>query len=258
MNKLSVYIITKNEATYLKEVLASCAGADEIVVVDSGSTDATCEIARAAGAKVIHQDWLGFAAQKNFALTQCSHPWVLHLDGDEVLSPNSMKEIKTAIVAAEVDGFYITRDDFFMGESMHASHCRPFLRLYRKAGAHWDEKKLVHEHVHVPGRHQKLIGVSLVHYGYDTTFGYLEKLNKYSKLKSQMRKRDRRSYSLVRLIFSFPLGFIKHFFLRRMIFSGGRGFIRAMQDAFSIFLTEAMLFEIKEREKASLKTRRLK
>jgi hypothetical protein len=105
----------------------------------------------------------------------------------------------------------------------------------------------------VPGPHRQLYGVSLIHYGYDTTFGYLDKLNKYSKLKSQMRERDGRGYSLLRLIFSFPLGFIKHFFLRRMIFSGTRGFVRAMQDAFSIFLTEAMLLEIKKRKKVSFK-----
>ena len=249
MSKLSVYIITKNEAAYLKEVLESSAGVDEIVLVDSGSTDATCEIARAAGAKVIHQDWLGFAAQKNFALTQCSHPWVLHLDGDEILSTGAIHIIKQAILSPETNGYFLKRDDRFMGESMHASHCRPFLRVYRKDEARWDETKLVHEHVHVPGPHMLLGGVILSHYGYDSTHAYMNKLNHYSRLKSIMRDRDSRGYSFLRLVFSFPFGFLKHYFLRGMIFSGKRGFVRAMQDAYSIFLTEAMLLEIYRRKK---------
>jgi glycosyltransferase involved in cell wall biosynthesis len=248
MNKLSVYVITKNEAAYLKEVLASCAGADEIVVVDSGSTDATCEIARAAGAKVIHHDWLGFAAQKNFALTQCSHPWVLHIDGDEILSEGAIRIIKAAISSLRANGYLIKRDDRFMGESMKASHCRPFLRLYLKEGAQWDERKLVHEHVRVAGPHKLLNGVILNHYGYDSTYAYMNKLNQYSKLKSIMRDRDHRGYSLLRLVFSFPIGFVKHYLLRGMIFSGKRGFVRATQDAYSMFLTEAMLLEIHKRQ----------
>jgi glycosyltransferase involved in cell wall biosynthesis len=248
MSKFSVYLITKNEAAHLTEVLASCQGADEIVVVDSGSTDATCEIAKKAGAKIINQPWLGFAAQKNFALEHCSHPWVLHLDGDEILSENAVSLIKSAIDSSTINGYYIKRDDFFMGESMGYSHCRPFLRLYRKKGAHWDEKKLVHEAVNVPKPHAHLAGVSLKHWGYNTVSGYMDKLNKYSVLKSQMRHRDDRGYSWIRLVSAFPLGFIKHYFLRRMIFSGSRGLVRAMQDAFSMFLTEAMLLELKRAE----------
>ena len=249
MPALTVYLITKNEEQHLAEVLAACAGADEILVVDSGSTDRTLEIARAAGARVVHQDWLGFAAQKNFALAQCAHDWVLHLDGDEVLSPGALDLIKAAIAGGRADGFYLRRDDRFMGASMSASHCRPFLRLYRRAGARWDERKLVHEHVDVPGRHELLPGVVLAHFGYDTVAGYMDKLNKYSVLKSRMRHRDGRGYSFWRLVGAFPLGLVKHLFFRRMIFSGPRGWVRAMQDAYSMFLTEAMLLEMARRER---------
>lgn len=248
MSQLSVYLITKNEERHLAEVLAACQGADEIVVVDSGSTDRTVEIALAAGARVVRHDWLGFAAQKNLALAECRHGWVLHLDGDEVLSPGAMPLIRSAIASGRADGFLIRRDDRFMGESMAASHRRPFLRLYRKAGARWDERQLVHEGVTVPGRHALLDGAVLIHHGYDTVEGYMQKLVRYSVLKARMRHRDGRGCSLPRLVLAFPLGLAKHLFLRRMILSGPRGWVRAMQDAFSMFLTEAMLLEMRRRE----------
>ncbi|MFM8552247.1 MAG: glycosyltransferase family 2 protein, partial [Nitrospiraceae bacterium] len=156
---LSVYLITKNEGAHLAEVLASCAGADEVVVVDSGSTDRTLEIARAAGAKVIHQDWLGFARQKDFALKQCQHEWVLNMDGDEILSVGAMPRIREAIACGDAVGYRIARDDEFMGESMSRSHCVPFLRVYRRDQAVWDLERTVHEHIEVPGKHPTIPGV---------------------------------------------------------------------------------------------------
>lgn len=248
---LSVYLVTKNEERHLAEVLASCRGADEIVVVDSGSTDRTVAIAEAAGARVFHQEWLGFAAQKNLALARCSHEWVLHLDGDEVLSPGAIALIRAAIASGSADGFLIRRDDRFMGESMSRSHLRPFLRLYRRAGARWDERQLVHEGVEVPGRRALLEGVVLIHHGYDTAEGYMQKLVRYAALKARMRHRDGRGASLARLLLAFPLGLAKHLFLRRMILSGPRGWVRAMQDAFYMFLVEAMLLEMGRRGRAA-------
>ena len=255
MSRLTAYLITKNEEMHLAEVLASCRGVDEILVVDSGSTDRTVEIARAAGARVVPSAWLGFAAQKNLALSLCSHEWVLHLDGDEVLSPGAVERMRAAIGSGRAEGFLIRRDDRFMGESMSRSHCRPFLRLYRREGARWDERRLVHEGVSVPGRHRLLEGVTLAHHGYDTVEGYMQKLTRYSALKASMRHRDGRGYSAARLLLAFPLGLAKHLLARRMILSGPRGWVRAMQDAFSIFLTEAMLLEMSRRERAAARLR---
>ncbi len=89
--KLSAYLITLNEEAHLDEVLSSLAGADEILIVDSGSTDKTLAIAERHGARVIHQPWLGFARQKAFAMAQCRHDWVINLDGDEVLPPGGVE-----------------------------------------------------------------------------------------------------------------------------------------------------------------------
>ena len=240
---LSVYLITKNEGAHLAAVLASCAGADEIIVVDSGSTDRTLEIARAAGAKVIHQDWLGFARQKDFALRQCAHEWVLNMDGDEILSVGAMPRIREAIARGDAVGYRIARDDEFMGESMASSHCRPFLRVYRRDQAVWDLEKTVHEHIEVPGKHPTIPGVVIHHKGYDKVTVYMDKLNRYAALKNIMWEKSGRRGSALRVIAAFPLALFKHLFFRRMIFSGPRGFVRAMQDAFYVFLAEAMAYE---------------
>lgn len=248
--KISVYLITKNESAHLGQVLASCQGADEVIVVDSGSTDGTLEIARAAGAKVIHQDWLGFARQKDFALRQCTNEWVLNLDGDEILSEGAVPRIRQAIEAGTASGYRIARDDEFMGESMARSHCRPFLRVYRRDQAVWDLEKTVHEHIKVPGRHPTIPGVIIHHKGYDKVTVYMEKLNRYAALKNVMWEKASRGGSALRVFAVFPLALFKHLFLRRMIFSGPRGFVRAMQDAFYVFLAEAMAYERTRRSQA--------
>jgi glycosyltransferase involved in cell wall biosynthesis len=241
--RISAYLITKNEAKYLPAVLASLAGVDEIVVVDSGSTDGTVEIARVAGAKVIHQDWLGFAKQKDFALQQCASDWVLNMDGDEILSAGAIPLIRKAVESDRAVGYRIARDDEFMGESMAWSHQRPFLRVYRRDQAAWDLEKTVHEHIEVPGPHPVINGVIIHHKGYDSVTVYMDKLNRYAALKNVMWERSGRGGSALRVLGAFPLALFKHLFFRRMIFSGPRGFVRAMQDAFYVFLAEAMAYE---------------
>lgn len=240
---ISAYLITKNEAKHLAAVLASLAGVDEIVVVDSGSTDGTVEIARAAGARVIHQDWLGFAKQKDFALRQCAYEWVLNMDGDEILSAGAIPLIRQTVEGGKAFGYRIARDDEFMGETMARSHQRPFLRVYRRDHAVWDLEKTVHEHIVVPGPHSTIAGVRIHHKGYDTVTGYMDKLNRYAALKNVMWERSGRGGSAFRVLVAFPLALFKHLFFRRMICSGSRGYVRAMQDAFYVFLAEAMAYE---------------
>src|SRR5471032_2996377 len=121
MPLLSVAIVTLNEEAALVRTLASVAWAEEIVVVDSGSTDRTVEIARSYGARVIEREWPGFAAQKNIAIEQCTGTWVLSLDADEELTPELQQEIQQLLahgtdqIFADVDAFYLKRRNMFLG-----------------------------------------------------------------------------------------------------------------------------------------------
>ncbi len=164
--KLSVIIITKNEAANIRDCLASVAFADEIVLVDSGSTDDTLAIARALGAQVFEfKDWPGFGAQKNRALHFASHDWVFSIDADERVTPELQAELLAAM-HGEFDGYFVPRLSQFCGTFIH--HCGWYpdyvLRLFKKSCARFSDD-VVHEHVELTGRHAKL-RKDLLHYTY--------------------------------------------------------------------------------------------
>lgn len=240
--KISAYLITLNEGKYLDEVLTSLAGVDEIVIVDSGSTDATLAIAQKHKAKIVHQDWLGFARQKAFAMQQCQYDWVINLDGDEVLPPGAIAYIKQSIVENPQRCFAIKRDDYFMGASMIPRKMRYFTRIYPKSRAKWRETDVVHEHIDIDLPTQNL-PIVFKHYGYLSVDTMLLKNNQYASLKAQQRLAKNRPYSALRLVFIFPAMFIKIYFFNRHFLCGWRGFIRATLQASYFFLTEAKLYE---------------
>jgi glycosyltransferase involved in cell wall biosynthesis len=180
---LSVAIITKNEEANLLRTLESVRWADEIVVVDCGSTDRTVEIARNFGAKIVCEPWRGFGRQKNFAIEQCSSEWVLSLDADEEVSAELAAEIRQLLAgAAMVEAFFIPRRNLFLGRWIrHGGYWPdPKLRLFRK-GAAWFEDRSVHETMLCSGATQTLKG-SLIHHAYPTLNSYLCHMNRYSSL----------------------------------------------------------------------------
>jgi glycosyltransferase involved in cell wall biosynthesis len=242
MPTITAYLITRNAEPYLDEVLRSVAGSDEILVVDSGSTDATVEIAERHGARVLHQDWLGYARQKAFGLRQCTSEWVLNLDADEVLPPGALEQIRARIGRGDVNGLYLLHDDTFLGRPMPGSKRLPFLRVFRRDKARWDETMHVHERVRVEGPVDRL-PIAVKHYGYDSVHEYVEKLNRYSLLKARQREDQGRGLSRIRLLLTLPLTFAKFDLLRRMFLGGWRGFIKAVIDSYYFFLTEAKLYE---------------
>lgn len=239
---ISVFLITRNEEAHLDEVLRSVAGADEIVVVDSGSTDGTLRIATRHGARVLRRDWPGYAEQKAFAMEQCTHDWVLNLDGDEVLPPGGLERIRARIARGDVNGLRLPHDDLFFGHSLRGHRHHRFLRVYRRSQVEWQTWRKVHEKVEVEPPVGSL-DVVVRHHGYDTAHGYMEKLNRYSLLKALQREERGRGFSRLRLLFIFPVMFLKFWLGRRMVLSGSRGFTKAMIDAFHFFLTEAKLHE---------------
>lgn len=244
---ISAFLITLNEAAHIEEVLTSLQRFEEIILVDSGSTDGTPEIAAKMGAKVFHQDWLGFAKQKAYAMSLCQHDWVLNVDGDEVLSDAFVTDIKTKVSQADAKtAFRVAFDDLFWGRAMSTySKKRTIVRLYHRDWIRFPEDRFVHENVVLqPGtREQRMPGL-IKHYGYDTTEGLMHKQNTYSSLKAQEKFQRGKSPSLFNLLFSFPFTFIKSYFFRNMWCSGKRGFVTAMIDAQYSFLKHAKLYEL--------------
>jgi glycosyltransferase involved in cell wall biosynthesis len=188
---LSVAIITLNEADNLPRTLASVRFADEIVVVDSGSTDRTVEIASSFGAKVFSETWKGFALQKNFAIDQCVGTWVLSLDADEELTNELQAEIRAMLdadsqIAPQVDGYRLRLRHVFLGRWMRYGGYYPDLklRLFRRVtssgAAHFTDRP-VHESVTVTGRVETM-KKDFLHHGYPNLDIYLEHMNRYSAL----------------------------------------------------------------------------
>ena len=189
MPSLSVVIIAQDEERTIGEVLdAVLELADEIVLVDSGSTDRTMEIAESRGAKVMHHDWPGFAAQKNFAISQAGCEWILSLDADEILTPALVLEIKQAMsgeLHRQFDGFKIARLMMVGEKPLRFGGFYPDaqLRLFRAGLGHFNDR-LVHESVQLDGRVSTLRH-HLLHKAYRDVSGFETAHEKYAKLSAQ-------------------------------------------------------------------------
>jgi len=182
---LSVALITLNEAANLERTLASVRFADEIVIVDSGSTDHTVPIAEEFGAKVFHEPWKGFAAQKNSALSKCSSDWTLSLDADEEISPELAASIQKLLAnPPEKAGYLLCRRNHFLGRWMrHGGYYPdPKLRLFPSGSAYF-EARPVHEAIRLTsgGKTAELTG-DLIHNCYAGLDEYIEHMNRYSRL----------------------------------------------------------------------------
>jgi len=184
---LSVAIITRNEAANLPRTLASVRFANEIVIVDSGSTDATAEMAEGAGARVIVEPWKGFAPQKNSALAHATGDWVLSLDADEEVSSELAREIETLLAAKpEFSAYRIPRLNHFLGRPLrHGGYWPdPKLRLFRRGMARFEERP-VHETMKADCPAGQLRG-HLIHRCYPTLDEYIEHMNRYSSIGGEL------------------------------------------------------------------------
>jgi glycosyltransferase involved in cell wall biosynthesis len=190
---LSVAIITKNEEANLPRTLASVQFADQIVVLDSGSTDRTMEIARAANATVYQEPWAGFASAKNSAIAKCTGTWVLSLDADEELTLELQTEIRALLRSdPPMDAYFIRRRNLFLGRWIRHGgfYPDPKLRLFRRATSRFAttlqfEERLVHETISFDGKTATL-NYDLIHHAYPTLENYLEHMDRYSTLGSKV------------------------------------------------------------------------
>lgn len=189
MTEISLVVVAMNEERTIGDVLAAAGSiVDEIILVDSGSTDRTIEIAETCGARVVHQDWLGYAAQKNFAIGLAANEWVLSLDADEVVSPELVSEIdqlKNAGSLESYDGYKIPRVLFIGSKAVRHGGFYPDaqLRLFRKSKGKFNQRA-VHERVFVDGKVGSLTA-GMNHYSYKDVAGFSNAMEKYARLSAQ-------------------------------------------------------------------------
>ena len=226
--RLSVTIITLNEERRIGKCIKSVSFADEIVVVDSGSRDRTVEIAKQAGAQVIHQDWLGYGRQKQFAVEQTVNDWVLCLDADEWLSPELSQSIQSVLEHPEFSAYQFPRRNRFMGRWLRHGEGYPdwSLRLFKRDHAHWSEDE-VHEKV-VPGGDVGKISGDLMHESEETLQQYLEKQDRYTTLQAQRLKADGKRGSVIKIVLSPLFRFIKFYFIRLGVLDGLPGLMHIL------------------------------
>ncbi|HEY0309339.1 MAG TPA: glycosyltransferase family 2 protein [Acidobacteriaceae bacterium] len=185
--KLSVCIITLNEEKNIARTLASVAFAQEIIVVDSGSTDRTVEIAREHGAQVFYEPWAGFAGQKNSAIDKCTGDWILSLDADEELSPELQSQIRVLLPSRHnYEAYAIPRRNLFLGRWIkHGGfYPDPKLRLFKRGTARFEERP-VHETMVLSGTYTNL-DCDILHHAYPSLNGYIRQMNHYSTLGAEI------------------------------------------------------------------------
>jgi glycosyltransferase involved in cell wall biosynthesis len=232
MPRISATIVACNEANNLERALHSLACADEIVLVDSGSTDQTRAVAARLGARVINQPWQGYAAQKNLAASHAQHDWILSLDADEELDAQAQAAIgnwKRSQPGA--DGYRFARRARYLGRWILHSGWYPDykVRLFNRQKARW-EGKYVHESVRVNGRVATLPG-EILHYTCDTLEEHRERIELYTDLAArEMRERGEAVNFLKRWID--PLWVFLHtYFFRLGVLDGHQGFLIASMAA---------------------------
>jgi glycosyltransferase involved in cell wall biosynthesis len=240
---ISVFIITKNEEEHIEKTLKSVSLFDEVILVDSGSTDSTLDIAKRYRAKIYTHSWQGYAKQKQYAMSLCSNEWVLNLDGDEEVNPSLVSAFKEIIEQDKADSVRFWRNDIFINKPLSTWSKKPNNhRLYKRSKSFFDDSRLAHESATVNGK-EIFINETFDHFGYGSIETLTTKNNIYSSLKANEKFAKGKRYSNVKLITVFPLVFIKEYFFQRKIFSGKRGFILAIMGAYYAFIKEAKLFE---------------
>ena len=237
-------MIVKNEEKNLAKCLNSVENlVDEIVIVDSGSTDKTIEIAKTFGAKIFKREFDSFSNQKNYALSIATNEWVLHLDADEVLSKELVEEIKFVIINTKLDGFYLIRTNFFLGKQMKYSGINKEyrLRLAKKSVSKY-VGGIIHEELIVNGKVGKLKNI-MIHNSYPTISSYFNKLEQYTTLGAKKLLETNKKAKVIDIVFKPPFEFIKRYILKCGFLDGIRGFIWAVLYAFYTFIKYIKLWE---------------
>jgi glycosyltransferase involved in cell wall biosynthesis len=247
---VSVTVITKNEAADIGAALASVAWADEIVVVDSESTDDTVAIAKRVTDRVVVRPWPGYIEQKNYAASIAANDWILSLDADERVTPALAAEIQAVLSGAPREAaFRLPRVTWHMGRWIRTTDWYPDFqtRLYDRRAAKWTGR-YVHEAVTVAGETGRLRG-ELEHYAYRDIADHLETIDRYTTYAAKQMHEDGRRAGILQLIGHPPLAFLRNYIAHRGILDGGPGLIVSALNSYYVFLKFAKLRELNTRNK---------
>lgn len=253
---LSVVIITHNEEANIARTLESVQplvsdGKGEIIIVDSGSTDRTVEIAKSYGAKVFIEDWKGFAAQKNWAIDKATGEWILSLDADEAISDGLRSEIEEICRGPAEDGFgsedgyWIKRQNQFLGRALRFGGFwpDPKLRMFRRGKGRVNLRQ-VHETLTVTGRLGTLYS-PLIHYSYPTLSDYIDHMNRYSSLGAEMVvAKGKVRFSLINIVIRPLLTFVYNYFFRLGFLDGREGLLLHLYHAVYVSWKYAKAWEL--------------
>lgn len=237
--KISVVVVTFNEEKNIKNCLDSLKFCSEIIVVDSGSTDATLHIANKYSARIFFKKFSDFSSIKNFGIMKAKNQWILSVDADEVISNELQYQIKKAI-ENDYDGYYIKRVNYFLGKQIkYGGWGDDFqLRLFKKDKGLFSGA--VHESVKINGK-IGYINEPILHYSYTDSKSYFEKMNRYTSIQAQETKQ----FLFLRLFFSPFFKFVKMFFMKLGFLDGFHGFILAVYSSFSEFVKISKMIEYK-------------
>jgi glycosyltransferase involved in cell wall biosynthesis len=246
---LSAFIITRDEEARIGRTLSALQGlTDDIVVVDSGSVDATVAIAKSLGARVIYRAWDGYGGQKRFAEQQCRHDWVLNVDADEVVTPELRTEIGRLLEADPRPGAYnIHILTVYPGDGRPRPWPRDVnaVRLYHRAVASYRDHPS-YDRVDVSGVEPGQLEAPLWHYPVVDWSGHMDKLNRFSSFQASLPYRHSDRMLKLRLIGEFPINFVKTYIGRRHFTGGWKGFYFALSQAFMRTARIAKILEARE------------
>ncbi len=245
--KVSAVIITYNEEKVLRRTLSRLYWCNEIIIVDSHSTDNTVSIAREFGCKVYTRTFDGYGSQKKFAVAQASNDWILCVDADEVLSAELVQEIKDTLTEdTQYAGFSIPMNLVFLNkEFVHGKESgRHFLRLFNKQKGGFTDAK-VHEGIELQGPVKRLQGY-IKHYSYTSLHQYMEKCNKYSSFSADMAYNKGKNKSLLVIIMALPFNFFKYYILERNFMNGSKGFYWSALSSYYHFMKYLKLKELQQ------------
>jgi glycosyltransferase involved in cell wall biosynthesis len=248
--KLTVTVITLNEASNIARALESVTWADEVVVVDSGSTDGTVDIARRHATRVEVLDWPGYGAQKNRAADLASNDWILSLDADECVTTELAAEIREVLKNPAEGGYRIPRVTWYLGRWIRSTdwYPDPQLRLYDRRTARWNLRN-VHESV-VPPQPPGRLTHEIQHYAYRDVSHHLATIDRYTTLAAEQWAAEGRRTTAWATVLHPAFAFLRNYVLRGGFRDGGAGLLVSVLNSYYVFVKQLKLWERQQQSRA--------